>query len=127
MRALAGPGGGVHLDHDVAPLAAALRAPVPDVVGDVAATGRDPLDGLEDALLEGAALARPGLLLLGQLGLGLGRVVEALDLALELGQPLEQPLARLAVVLHLPHDGRLELGQGVVPVLGGELAQQILA
>src|SRR3954451_14623492 len=96
-------------------------------MGDVAAARGDPLDGLEDTLLEGAALARAGLLLLRELGLRAARVVQPLDLPLQLGQPLEQAFARLAVVLHLPHDRGLELRQRVVSLLCWELAQQILA
>ena len=88
---------------------------------------RHGLDQLEGVLLELAALAGAPLALGGQLGLGLAGVAEALHLALELGDLLDQPLLRVAGALHRLDDGCLEVRQRVVAVLGGELAQEVLA
>ena len=108
-------------------LAAAGGALVADVVRDVAARSGHLLDQVERLLLELAALAGAALALRRQLQLGLARVVQPLHLALELGDLLDQPLLRDARPLHLVHHRSLEVGQRVVPVLGGELAQQVLA
>ena len=107
-------------------LAAAGGALVTDVVRDVAARRGHLLDQVEGLLLELAALAGAALALRRQLEPGLARVVQPLHLALEVGDLLDQPLLRHARPLHLVHHRSLEVGQRVVPVLGGELAQQVL-
>ena len=73
------------------------------------------LDELEGMLLELPALAGAALALRGQLGLGLTRVVEALHLALELGDLLDQPLLRVARALHRLDDGALKSASGLWP------------
>ena len=97
------------------------------MVGDVAAGGGQLLEELERLLLERAALAGAPLALGGELDLGLLGVAQALHLALELGDLLDQLVLRLAGALDRAHDLGLEVGQRVVAVLGGELAQQVLA
>ena len=112
-----------------------LRPPVPRQVADrvavVAARAGDRVDRLEHRLLVRAALGGRARVLGGDLELLLALGLELDDLVLErrdlLVERLEVGVLLLGGAPHRGHRARLEVGQRVVRVGGGELLEQVLA